>query len=215
VTCPGCPVIPGVVDRAVRWPSCELCRWPAVHLEGARHAWRCRVCGHANEHGHQRPREAVVRLRHRQLDPALLLAQVDGAQFGYPRVPRPGRRSPLAAAWSRSRVALGFTEEAGLRHREPPLYARAVVDRWPVLLVGGDAPAPLPLGCGDGVQTPERRSAASTATRTRCPCGEPAPCRHARALYLQVVAALLLDQHGRVHVRGRLIRRGEAVPLPR
>ena len=29
--CAGCPIIPGVPDRAILYPTCEVCRWPAVY----------------------------------------------------------------------------------------------------------------------------------------------------------------------------------------
>src|SRR6266540_3446482 len=60
--CPGCPMVPGVPDHAMRYPACEVCRWPAVGL-GQVHAWHCRFCRHWNEHGSARPRSAAVVLQ--------------------------------------------------------------------------------------------------------------------------------------------------------
>jgi hypothetical protein len=36
--CQGCPMVAGVPDHAVRFPTCEVCRWPAIGL-GPVHAW--------------------------------------------------------------------------------------------------------------------------------------------------------------------------------
>ena len=48
--CEGCPTVPGVPDHAMRYPTGEVCRWPAVGI-GQVHAWHCRFCRHWNEHG--------------------------------------------------------------------------------------------------------------------------------------------------------------------
>jgi hypothetical protein len=189
--CPGCPLYPHIRDRDLRFPSCELCHWPAVGL-GRAHIWRCASCRHVNEHGSVRPRVSVTLLRLATVDAAALRLGVADARCGRfaaqlrittqqrPRIHRrvggPGgghSRPPSRIAYRRPRVAGG-----------PPVYARATVAGLPVLIVGGDRPFPHPLG---GNET-AAGSLGSRATRIACPCDQPPPCLHGQALYAHIVS---------------------------
>jgi hypothetical protein len=212
--CGGCPRYAHIDDDALRWPTCELCRWPAVDL-AEQHAWQCAACRHANVHGRARPRVAILRLRWPNLDPAVAQLPVERARFGYPALPhecrvrtqRTRKHGKGSIDWSRHNVGHGYVEQATVRAQEPPHYAIAVVDGRRVLLVGGDGAKPYPVGTGDdGIRSPALRDAMTRATRMHCACDEPAPCRHAQALYLTLALAHLSSRGMRqVQVGGQTI----------
>jgi hypothetical protein len=163
IPCAGCPIYPHIPDEQFRFPSCELCHWPAIGV-GPTHAWRCAYCRHWNRHGELRPRVNAVLLRLAGIDPAARLLEVVDVRCGrhlFPRV-RPIGRSRLA--W---RPDLS-----------PP----------PVLIVGGDRHYPYPLGLAE--HDPEPCAFGSRATRIACPCDQPAPCLHGQALYAHVVTPI-------------------------
>jgi hypothetical protein len=187
--CPGCPIYPHIRDRDLRFPSCELCHWPAVGVAGV-HAWRCAFCRHHNRHGSLRPLVSVALLRLAAIDDAALRLPVAGARCGrYLPPPRRPRIRPRAAGLS------GPGRRPGMRvvRRRPgppqvrPVYARAAVDGLPVLIVGGDRHYPRALGGNE--PAPVHRPLSSRATRIACPCRQPSPCLHAQALYARVVPA--------------------------
>src|SRR6266567_4495190 len=46
IPCPGCPIYPHIPDGQFRFPSCELCHWPAIGV-GSTHVWPCAFCSRA------------------------------------------------------------------------------------------------------------------------------------------------------------------------
>ncbi|HZD74053.1 MAG TPA: hypothetical protein VE776_09255 [Actinomycetota bacterium] len=192
--CPGCPLYPHIRDRDLRFPTCELCHWPAVGV-GRVHTWCCASCRHVNEHGSVRPRVSVALLRLAAVDTAALLLKVADTRCGRYLAP------PLRPAAQRPRIRRRADGADGGRHRPaalavrrrrprvaggPPVYARATVAGLPVLIVGGDRPYPNPLGRNEPASG--AGSLGSRATRIACPCDQPSPCLHAQALYAHVVA---------------------------
>jgi hypothetical protein len=186
--CPGCPLVPGVPDHAMRYPTCEVCRWPAVGI-GQVHAWHCRFCRHWNEHGSSRPRSAAVVLQlSRVSQPAReLIALAIPLVFGY-SVTGDVEVWRDVAGNTQGAAVRGFVESRRLRRSERPLYVRGTVRRHPVLLVGGDGSDPYPLGLAE--HWAELRSVGRWVTRVACPCGQAPPCIHAQALYAQVVGVI-------------------------
>ena len=186
--CPGCPMVPGVPDHAMRYPACEVCRWPAVGL-GQVHAWHCRFCRHWNEHGSARPRSAAVVLQLRRVSrPAReLVGLAIPRVFGY-STPQGAEVWRDVAGNTQGAAVRGFVESRRLRRSERPLYVRGTVRRHPVLLVGGDGSDPYPLGLAE--HWAELRSVGRWVTRVACPCGQEPPCIHAQALYAQVVGVI-------------------------
>jgi ribosomal protein L37AE/L43A len=191
--CQGCPMVSGVPDHAMRHPTCEVCRWPAVGI-GQVHAWHCRFCRHWNEHGSARPRSAAVVLRLSRLSKPSrkLVGLAIPLVFGY-------SAPPSAEVWrdaagnTQGAAVRGFVESRRLRRSERPLYVRGTVRRHPVLLVGGDGSDPYPLGLAEHWTDP--RAVGRWATRVACPCGEEPPCLHAEALYGQVVGVIEARRH--------------------
>jgi hypothetical protein len=186
--CPGCPMVPGVPDHAMRYPTCEVCRWPAVGI-GRVHAWHCSFCRHWNEHGSSRPRSAAVMLQlSRVSEPARELKPLAiPLVFGY-SAPRDAEVWRDAAGNTQGAAVRGFVESRRLRRSERPLYVRGAVRRHLVLLVGGDGSDPYPLGLAE--HWADLRSVRRWATRVACPCGQAPPCVHAQALYAQVVGMI-------------------------
>src|SRR5574341_649538 len=88
--CPGCPIYPHIRDEEFRFPSCELCHWPAVGI-GSRHVWRCASCRHRNEHGLLRPRVVVVLLRLADVDPAAHRLRLADPRYGHYLIPPTNR----------------------------------------------------------------------------------------------------------------------------
>jgi hypothetical protein len=204
--CPGCPIFPYIPDRQFRFPSCELCPWPAVGA-GAAHAWRCAACRHWNEHGHLRPRVAAVLLRLADLDPAAHRLQVVDFRYGVYLAARsasqpcppstrrrrrsvvlPGRRRGGGARGAGPGGSTGPGRQRSVAHDRAgrPVFARATVGGLPVLIVGGDRPYPYPLGLAEDDREP--CAFGSRATRIACPCDQRPPCLHGQALYAHVVA---------------------------
>jgi hypothetical protein len=195
IPCPGCPIYPHIPDGQFRFPSCELCHWPAIGV-GSTHVWRCAYCRHRNQHGHLRPRVSAVLLRLADIDPAARRLAVIDPRYGRYLLPQT-RPSPcdLRTPWRPGASALagppGWTGGAGRRpvagsgHGGRPVYARATVAGLPVLIIGGDRPYPYPLGLSE--HDPEPCAFGSRATRIACPCDQPAPCLHGQALYAHVV----------------------------
>jgi len=186
--CPGCPMVPGVPEHAMRYPTCEVCRWPAVGI-GPVHAWHCSLCHHWNQHGTSRPRSAAVVLQLRRVSqPAReLIALAIPLVFGY-AAPRGAEVWRDAAGNTQGTAVRGFVESRRLRRAERPLYVRGTVRRHPVLLVGGDGSDPYPLGLAE--HWADLRSVGRWVTRVACPCGQAPPCIHAEALYAQVVGMI-------------------------
>jgi ribosomal protein L37AE/L43A len=186
--CPGCPMVPGVPDRDMRHPTCEVCRWPAVGI-GQVHAWHCRFCRHWNQHGSARPRSAAVVLQLRRLSqPArALIGLAIPLVFGY-SAPQGVEVWRDAAGNTQGAAVRGFVESRRLRGSERPLYVRGTVRRHPVLLVGGDGSDPYPLGLAE--HSADLRAVGRWVTRVACPCGQEPPCIHAEALYAQVVSVI-------------------------
>ena len=193
--CPGCPVIPGVPDHAMRYPTCEVCRWPAVDL-GPVHAWHCMFCRHWNEHGGARPRSAAVVLQLRRVSqPARELKPLAiPLVFGY-SAPHDVEVWRDVAGNTQGAALRGFVESRRLRMAERPLYVRGLVRGHQVLLVGGDGSDPYPLGLAE--HWADLRSVGRWATRVACPCGQEPPCVHAQALYAQVVGVIEARRHDR------------------
>jgi hypothetical protein len=199
--CAGCPVVPGIPDRAVRYPACEVCRWPAVRL-GAVHAWRCAFCRHWNQHGSRRPRSAAVVLQLRRVTGAAreLVGIAIPLVFGYPV-------AHGAAVWrdvagnTQGTALRGFVESRRLRRDRRPVYVRGRVVGHHVLLVGGDRADPYPLGLAE--HSADLRAVGRWVTRASCPCGAPQPCVHAQALYAQVVGVIEARGHERRHAAFR------------
>ncbi len=186
--CAGCPIVPGVPDRAILYPTCEVCRWPAVGV-GPVHAWRCAFCRHWNEHGDHRPRSAAVMLQLRRVgDTARELVGIAiPLVFGYPAAH--GHEVWRDVAGNTQGAAVrGFVESRRLRRDQRPVYVRGRVAGHHVLLVGGDRADPYPLGLAE--HWADLRSVGRWVTRVSCPCGTPAPCVHAQALYAQVVGVI-------------------------
>jgi hypothetical protein len=189
--CPGCPLYPHIRDRDLRFPSCELCLWPAVGL-GRVHVWRCTSCRHVNEHGSMRPRVSVALLCLATVDPTALLLEVADARCGRylappPRIahrPRIHRRVGGPGS-GRTRPASRMVRLRPSPSGGRPVYARATVAGLPVLIVGGDRPYPHPLGRNEHASGPG--SLGNRATRIACPCDQPSPCLHGQALYAHVV----------------------------
>jgi ribosomal protein L37AE/L43A len=213
--CAGCPIVPGVPDRAMRYPTCEVCRWPAVDV-GPVHAWRCAFCRHWNEHGSRRPRSAAVVLQLRRVTQAAheLVGIAIPLVFGYPTPP--GTEVWRDVAGNTQSAALrGFVESMRLRRDRRPVYVRGRVAGHHVLLVGGDRSDPYPLGLAE--HWADLRSVGRWVTRVSCPCGAPSPCVHAQALYAQVVGVLEARRqdrhrrHGAFHPRRGQGREGGGV----
>jgi hypothetical protein len=121
--CPGCPIFPHIPDGQFRFPSCEICHWPAIGA-GPAHAWRCVACRHWNEHGHLRPRVAAVLLRLADLDPAALRLEVGDLRYGVylaaravcqPCPSKGWRRRPAVAFRGRRAGTRGKRDRGGLR----------------------------------------------------------------------------------------------------
>jgi hypothetical protein len=204
IPCPGCPIYRHIPDTQFRFPSCELCHWPAIGV-GSAHVWRCAYCRHWNEHGQFRPRVSAVLLRLADVEPAAYRLDVVDPRYGRYLLPRT-RPSPCQprAPWRPGIAALAGApgwpgvagrpdgiggsgrRVAGRDRAGRPVYARATVAGLPVLIIGGDRPYPYPLGLGE--HDPEPCAFGSRATRIACPCAEPAPCLHGQALYAHVVA---------------------------
>jgi hypothetical protein len=92
IPCPGCPIYSHIPDEQFRFPSCELCHWPAIGV-GSTHVWRCAYCRHWNEHGLLRPRVSAVLLRLADTDPAARQLAIADARYGRYLLP-PSRPSP-------------------------------------------------------------------------------------------------------------------------
>lgn len=92
IPCPGCPIYPHIPDEQFRFPSCELCHWPAIGI-GSRHVWRCAYCRHWNEHGLLRPRVSAVLLRLESISPAARRLDVVDPRYGRYLIPQ-ARHSP-------------------------------------------------------------------------------------------------------------------------
>ncbi len=92
IPCPGCPIYPHIPDEQFRFPSCELCHWPAIVI-GSRHVWRCAYCRHWNEHGLLRPRVSAVLLRLENIGPAARRLDVVDPRYGRYLIPQT-RHSP-------------------------------------------------------------------------------------------------------------------------
>lgn len=92
ILCPGCPIYPHIPDEQFRFPSCELCHWPAIGV-GAVHVWRCAYCRHRNEHGLLRPRVIAALLRLADIDPTARQLDVVDPRYGRYQILRP-RLSP-------------------------------------------------------------------------------------------------------------------------
>src|SRR6266536_457891 len=214
IPCPGCPIYPHIPDGQFRFPSCELCHWPAIGV-GSTHVWRCAYCRHWNQHGHLRPRVSAVLLRLADIDPAARRLAVADPRYGRYLLPRT-RPSPcdLRSPWRPGASALagpsGWTGGAGRRpvagpaRAGRPVYATATVAGLPVLIIGGDRPYPYPLGLSE--HDPEPCAFGSRATRIACPCDQPAPCLHGQALYahaVTLVAAPPPARSRRAAVHGR------------
>jgi hypothetical protein len=198
IPCPGCPIYSHIPDEQFRFPSCELCHWPAIGV-GSTHVWRCTYCRHWNEHGLLRPRVSAVLLRLADLDPAARRLEVVDPRYGGYLLPR----SRLGPCQPQTPRRLGATAPAGVSawtggprwRRAPgrdrvgrPVYAWATVAGLPVLIVGGDRPWAYPLGLAE--HDPEPCAFGSRATRIACPCDQHAPCLHGQALYAHVVAPI-------------------------
>jgi len=192
--CPGCPIYPHIPDRELRFPSCELCHWPAIGV-GRVHRWSCAFCRHVNEHGSLRPRVSVALLRLASVDATALRLEVADARYGYylaspPRWaayrPRIHRRANRPVSGCRRPAPRMVRRRAPAGNRQP-VYARATVAGLPVLIIGGDRPYPHPLGGNE--PAPGFSSLGSRATRIACPCDQPPPCLHAQALYAHVVSS--------------------------
>ena len=97
IPCPGCPIYPHIPDEQFRFPSCELCHWPAIGV-GSTHVWRCAYCRHRNEHGLLRPRVSAVLLRLEDIDPCARQLEVADPRYGRYLVPQI-RPSPGQAPW--------------------------------------------------------------------------------------------------------------------
>lgn len=187
IPCPGCPIYAHIPDSQFRFPSCELCHWPAIGV-GSTHVWRCAYCRHRNEHGLLRPRVIAALLLLADIDPAARQLDVVDPRYGRYPTPRarlsprqphiPGRIGTSAPRGSRRGAA---PDRAG-----QPVYARATVAGLPVLIVGGDRPYPHPLGLAE--HDPEPCAFGSRVTRIACPCEQPPPCLHGQALYAHVVS---------------------------
>lgn len=187
IPCPGCPIYPHIPDSQFRFPSCELCHWPAIGV-GSTHVWRCAYCRHRNEHGLLRPRVIAALLLLADIDPAARQLDVVDPRYGRYPIPRarlsprqphiPGRIGTSAPRTSRRGAA---PDRAG-----QTVYARATIAGLPVLIVGGDRPYPHPLGLAE--HDPEPCAFSSRVTRIGCPCEQPAPCLHGQALYAHVVS---------------------------
>ena len=91
--CRGCPIYPHIPDAEFRFPSCELCHWPAIGV-GPVHVWRCAYCRHLNQHGTVRPRVTVTMLRLAEIDAAALRLDVADPRYGRYVAPRP-RPAPI------------------------------------------------------------------------------------------------------------------------
>jgi hypothetical protein len=207
--CAGCPIVPGVPDRATLFPTCEICRWPAV-AAGPVHAWRCSFCRHWNQHGSSRPRSAAVVLQLRRVSDAAreLVGIAIPLVFGYPS-PRGAQVWRDVAGNTQGAAVRGFAESMRLRRDRRPVYVRGRVAGHHVLLVGGDRADPYPLGLAE--HWADLRSVGRWVTRVSCPCGTPAPCVHAQALYAQVVGVLEVrrqERHAAFRLRSRQDRRG-------
>src|SRR6266536_5280566 len=207
IPCPGCPIYPHIPAEQFRFPSCELCHWPAIGV-GSTHVWRCAYCWHRNEHGHLRPRVSAVLLRLAEIDAAAYRLAVVDLRYGHyllprtrpspcqPRTPwRPGITAlsgpPEWTSGSRRTSGIGGAERrrvAGCDRAGRPVYARASVAGLPLLIVGGDRPYPYPLGLAE--HDPEPCAFGSRATRIACPCDQAAPCLHGQALYAHVVTPI-------------------------
>jgi len=118
--CPGCPIFPHIPDGQFRFPSCELCHWPAVGA-GPAHAWRCTACRHWNEHGHLRPRVAAVLLRLADLDPAALRLEIVDPRYGVYLAARATCQPCPSNTWRRRRAVAfrGRRRAATPRQRGP------------------------------------------------------------------------------------------------
>jgi hypothetical protein len=196
IVCSGCPIYPHIPDEQFRFPSCELCHWPAIGV-GSTHIWRCAYCRHWNEHGLLRPRVSAVLLRLADVDPAARQLDVVDARYGRYLIPRtrpaPCRpTTPQHTGIAAYDAAAGWAGAPG-RHRLTalerarwPVYARATVAGLPVLIVGGDRSYAHPLGLAE--LDPEPCSFGSRATRIACPCDQASPCPHGQALYAHVVS---------------------------
>jgi len=205
--CAGCPIIPGVPDRAILYPTCEVCRWPAVDA-GPVHAWRCAFCRHCNEHGGRRPRTAAVMLQLRCVSAAgrELVGTAIPLVFGYIA---PGDTAVWrdVAGNTQGAAVRGFVESRRLRRDQRPVYVRGRVAGHHVLLVGGDRADPYPLGLAE--HWADLRSVGRWVTRVSCPCGAAPPCLHAQALYAQVVGVIEARRQEARHAVSRVRRRGE------
>jgi hypothetical protein len=181
--CAGCPRYPHIDDTDLRFPICEVCRWPAVAATrpDGRHAFTCPRCRHVNRHGTARPRVATVCL--------------DAGKRGQPEIPPDGPVSyGYGVLWRGSGTfskALRHSLDSALGpgpfrrvYEQPapdptrrPILVRGVVADWQVLIVGGTCgPLAVPLPRG--------------VARVSCPCRRPAPCVHARSLHSHAAAAI-------------------------
>jgi hypothetical protein len=196
IPCPGCPIYEHIPDEQFRFPSCELCHWPAIGV-GATHVWRCAYCRHWNEHGLVRPRVSTVLLRVADIDPAARRLEIVDPSYGRYLLPR-ARSSPCRPGntWRPGITALEgipawsggprWRRAVGRDHAGRPLYSRATVAGLPVLIVGGDRPYAYPLGLAE--HDPQPCAFGSRVTRIACPCDQQAPCLHGQALYAHVVS---------------------------
>jgi hypothetical protein len=197
IPCQGCPIYPHIRDEEFRFPSCELCHWPAVGI-GLVHAWRCAYCRHRNQHGQVRPRVAVTMLRLADLDPAAHQLEVVDVRYGHYAAGRAGlalvephpagqqaHRDPDGCPGAVADLLL-ITRESGapfrnfdsrsreLRRGPPssgragrPVYARATAGGLPVLIVGGDRPYPHPLGLSEHDPSPSPSAAGPPGSPAR------------------------------------------------
>src|SRR6266536_2102142 len=184
VPCPGCPIYPHIPDEEFRFPSCELCHWPAVGI-GPVHAWRCAYCRHLNAHGGVRPRVTTAMLRLADIGTAARRLEVDDPLYGRYLVPRPRLgpcqlRPPIRPQHAATRC--GGPHAGVFRHRFPPrdrtgrpVYARATVAGLPVLIGrGGRAGRHEPAGPGAVGATRNVSRSQATWLTTSAPMGMPA-----------------------------------------
>ena len=218
IPCPGCPIYPHIPDEQFRFPSCELCHWPAIGI-GSRHVWRCAYCRHWNEHGLLRPRVSAVLLRLENIGPAARRLDVVDPRYGRYLIPQT-RHSPCqprtpyrpeipalsgASRWpgGRGGTGGGVAHGSGTGHggaaggggwARGAGRERAGRTVWARAAVAGlpvlivGGDRPHAYPLGLAEQDPEPCSFGSRATRIACLCDQPPPCVHGQALYAHVVS---------------------------
>src|SRR6266536_836738 len=203
IPCPGCPIYPHSPDEQFRFPSCELCHWPAIGI-GSRHVWRCAYCRHWNEHGLLRPRVSAVLLRLENIGPAARRLDVVDPRYGRYLIPQT-RHSPCqprtpyrpeipalsgASRWpgGRGGTGGGVAHGSGTGHggaaggggwARGAGRERAGRTVWARAAVAGlpvlivGGDRPHAYPLGLAEQDPEPCSFGSRATRIACPCDQP------------------------------------------